>query len=218
MTTTDMINELAATVAKLSDKQRRWLRGQGINAEFMDRAAPLGTARVYPDSPTPGMYEPADCGRGDDGTIDVIVQAVLYRPLSDGETAFRILDLVAWDPRDPARWWLRFGGVATFLNESAIDDAGALDWDEELMGCARPRLRLYATPLDWLRDGARRDGSVLLSDGGRLWRDLFAGVGGVIVNDTDFAAVVYKKLRKRGKTDPLPEVLIDEPGKEEQAA
>lgn len=58
-------------------------------------------------------------------------------------------DLIAFDPRQPGRWWWRTD-TAALLNPEAVDRAE--HYDEQLV--------IHATPLDWLRAGGR--GAVVL--------------------------------------------------------
>ncbi|MBF0251897.1 MAG: hypothetical protein HQL35_14845, partial [Alphaproteobacteria bacterium] len=100
--------------------------------------------------------------------------------------AAEIRELVAFDPRDPGRWWLRLGGERwgpVWLGQDAVDWARA----------EGAPLTLYATPLDWLRAGCR--GAVLLDAGGDLFADLFDGIARIRVPDVAFAAKVYALLR-----------------------
>lgn len=53
-----------------------------------------------------------------------------------------LVDLVAWFPDTPGKWWLRFG-LVVFAGEEAVARASFF----------RKPLRLYETPLDWLRAG-----------------------------------------------------------------
>lgn len=208
MKTSAMIDELTAAAAAITPAQEAWLVAQGVEARVQRRAGAWGRGRVHPDRPDRGLYLPADCRRGAGGTVDVLVQAVLRRPLTAGRGRFCLLDLLAWDPRSPSSWWLRIGGGPLLLGQGALDDAAAEDWDEHLMGGPRPGLRLYPTPLAWLAAGAPDDGAVVLDDGGRPWRDLFAGVERITVAEEAFAAEVHKRLRKRPPAPRLPEVWL----------
>jgi len=218
MKTADLIDELEAAVAAVSAEQMRWFAGQGIDGDVRKRSGPLGRVRLLPDDPVAGLYTPIDCDRGDEGAIDAVVHAVLFWPADGCPEAFRLLDMVAWNPHKPEQWWLRCGGGVTWLGAGAVLNAGDESWDAGLLGSPRPDLRLYPTPLDWLRAGARNDGAVLLDAAGRLWRDVLAGVEKVIVEDVEFAAAVYKQIRKRPPVFKLPEVWVDNIEKHEAAA
>ena len=215
----NLLRELIVAEHIVTAKQRSWFASMGINEDVMSRSGPLGRVRLMPNDPEPGLYTPTDCDRGDDGAVEAVVHAVLSRPLNSRLSGFdNFVDLVAWDPKRPDKWWLRMGGVATWIGAGAIMDAASEDWDEWLYGHPQPGLTLHQTPLDWLKAGARNDGAVVLQDGRRLWRDIFQGVKKITVADTAFADVVYKKIKKRPPTAKLPEVWLDEKIKDEAAA
>lgn len=112
-----------------------WLRGPAIVG-----AAPIETFRD-------GTYQPAP-----DGKFAFVMAANQY-----GDDFFleAIDDLIAWLPSDPSRWWRRHG-VATFLNEQAVDRAR----------CCDESAHLHETPLDWLRVGCR--GAVVIDQAAPL--------------------------------------------------
>lgn len=204
---------MAAMTLLNDDGKFRWLIDQGVSSEILRTGSgPLGAARIYPDQPEKGLFEYADCEHREDDSLDVIIQGVFFHGIHG-----RLLDLVAWNPRRPEQWWLRLGGPLTWIGEGAVLDAAWPYWEEALQGGPQPGLSLYPTPLAWLQCGARNDGAVLLDGGGRLWRDLLAGVEKVSVEDNDFAAHVYKQIRKRPPTFKLPEVWVDGPQKDEAA-
>ena len=92
-----------------------------------------GTARIQPE----GKFYQAD----DNGIMAVII------PIIEGEV---VADLLAFQPSRPDRWWLRLG-VAAYLGGDALGDAVM---DEPV--------RVFRTPLAWLRAGAPADGLVVL--------------------------------------------------------
>ena len=61
-----------------------------------------------------------------------------------------LIDMIAWRPDEPARWWYRQGEVDAVLGIDNLDLAHIEGWP----------ISLHRTPLDWLRAGCR--GAVLL--------------------------------------------------------
>lgn len=95
-----------------------------------------------------------------------------YEPVQDGKPAIilpifdsdELVDLLAFDPREPERWLLRLGGEP-LLGRYALSD--------QLLG--KP-LHVYRTPLSWLKAGC--DGVVIL-DPIRSYIDLATAQYGV---------------------------------------
>ena len=92
-----------------------------------------GTAKIRPDG---DLYQPDD-----DGLEAVVV------PVFDGG---EIADLLAFTLADPARWWTRLGAHWA-LGADALDCLWLCD-----------QLRVYRTPLRWLRAGAPYNGLAIL--------------------------------------------------------
>ena len=92
----------------------------------------VGAAKVRPNGNT---YEPAPDG----------IPAWVIPCMDAGETC----DLIALTT-DPVRWWLRLG-LAAYVGGDALSDA-VLD----------EPVRVFRTPLAWLRAGAPADGLVVL--------------------------------------------------------
>ena len=95
------------------------------------------------------------CGRariqsdGDRYQLDDDGLEVTILPCFDGGET---IDLLAFAPADPANWWLR-RGEAVFVGGDALGDTVM---DEPV--------RVFRTPLSWLRAGAPADGLVVLDD------------------------------------------------------
>ncbi len=117
-------------------------------------------------APTPAqMQELADLGVPQATTIMVGAAKIrpsdsLYEPDLDGEPAWVIpcidggntVDLLAFKCDEPGRWWLRLG-LAAYVGGDALGDA-VLD----------EPVRVFRTPLSWLRAGAPADGLVVVDD------------------------------------------------------
>ena len=94
-----------------------------------------GAAKIRPDG---DLYQPDDDG----------LEAVILPCFDAGETS----DLLAFAPDAPERYWLRLGQAA-YLGGDALGDAVM---DEPV--------RVFRSPLAWLRAGAPADGLVVLDD------------------------------------------------------
>lgn len=92
----------------------------------------IGHARFCKD-PSCERWEPAE---GEAGATEVLIL-----PVHEGET---IIDLVAWRPDRPRRWWLRTGaGMGVVLGHQHHVTA---QWEDTA-------LLLHETPADWLAAG-----------------------------------------------------------------
>ena len=112
------------------------------------KAGNVGVAEI--ETTAEGIYQPAPGGR------KAFIQPVYGEvpppkvPIIDPADPEPI-DLVAWFPGEPARWWLR-RGTAVLLGE--IEVVCAEVYDEPI--------QVRRTPLDWLKAGG--DGIVILAD------------------------------------------------------
>ncbi len=68
-----------------------------------------------------------------------------------------LIDMIAWRPDDPARWWYRQGAVDAVLGAGHLDLAHVEGWP----------ISLHQTPLDWLRADCR--GACLLDHCEARW-------------------------------------------------
>lgn len=120
----------AAAVSAVSQCRLDRLRAIGV--------APDTIARIGMSYPAFGVLngEMESCGRflPGEGAAHVVQPVVEHQEL---------IDLVAWRPGSPMRWGL-VSGLGWLLN---ADSCFATRWDAD-------RLRLHATPLDWLRADA----------------------------------------------------------------
>ncbi len=138
MTALDLGREwLALPDTGLGD--RRLLDQRGVTREAIHRAGGLAVARIrttgrlWVSEPT-GM--PAFILSVWDGPAPSIYQAVVNPVL---------IDMIAWRPDDPARWWYRQGDVDVDLGDGHLDLAHTEGWP----------ITFEPTPLDWLRAGCR---------------------------------------------------------------
>ena len=132
---------------------RRLLERQGVTRDAIHRAGGQAVARIS----TAGrlwMPEPT-------GTPAFIL------PVWDGPAPSIycgvenpvLIDMIAWRPDDPARWWYRQGevDVDVVLGKAHLDLAHTEGWP----------ISLHRTPLDWLRAGCR--GAILLDHCEARW-------------------------------------------------
>lgn len=207
----DLRREFADAEVAMSWTQCRWLfEQQGISGGAWYAAGGWGTARVWPGHN--GTYLPGclDDGRDFQAIILGVWSGLHYTISALYWSDPALIDLLAFDPKDPVRWYLRNGfercGVM-WLGERAIDTAqGLLLSDADKPG----PLRLFGTPLSWLKGGCR--GACLLSpaidDKTLILRDELRGVTAVICDDLDHAEVIDKALKRTYPIPKKPNVLI----------
>ncbi len=122
---------------------RRLLEQHGVNREAVHRAGGLAVARI---GTTGRLWMPEPTG------TPAFVQPVWNGPAPSvycGVENPVLIDMIAWRPDDPSRWWYRTGdGDALGINN--LDLAHVEGWP----------ITFEPTPLDWLRAGCR--GAVLL--------------------------------------------------------
>lgn len=128
---TDLVGECVRAHWNVRDQHRDWLATHGVSPISIYCPPPrlhghfgICRAQFHGD-----LYEPT----GADGE-PVIVMGVSEHPDE------QIIDLVAFQPSDPTRWWLRSGqGVVLGLHNARL----AAFKEEPVF--------VHATPLDWLR-------------------------------------------------------------------
>ena len=209
----DLRREFVAAEVAMSWTQCRWLfELQGISGGAWYAAGGWGTARVWPGHN--GTYLPGCLGDGRDFNAIILgVWSGAHSKLDDFyETWPSLIDLLAFDPKDPSRWYLRNGGErygVMWLGEWALDTAQGL----MLSDADKPGpLRLFRTPLSWLKGGCR--GACLLSpaleDKTLILREALRGTAQVICDDMAHAEAVDKALKRTWPLPKKPKVMIAE--------
>ncbi len=143
--------EMNAAFSRICDRHYRHLEGLGSSlgdlATIGQFQTPIGVARLEmaPD----GLFTPSEAG------LLAYVQPVAEWDSDYGVSD--IVDLVAWRPSEPSRWWWRCGTAF------ALGD-GLLDGDEPVP--------VVGTPLAWLAAGGKAlcilDWSILSP----IWTDM----------------------------------------------
>lgn len=136
---------------------------------------PLGLEKIATEG---SHYQPAEDGR-----------EALILPVADGD----LLDLIAWFPDEPGRWWRRTG-IPDILGEEAV----------RISRHTGERLRLHANPRDWLRDSGY--GAVVLD-----WRgawEWLPQLDRILVDDRHLYREVERVLAPYRRPPPAPEVKI----------
>jgi hypothetical protein len=113
----------------LPDKREAdWLRAQGVLPTALNAwPGPVKVAGI--ETHPPGVFDLADHGR-----------RAFIQPVLCGPQYTDLIDIIAWFPADPARWWmLNYSGEP--LGVDQLDRAEI----------KREPLVLRRTPLDWLR-------------------------------------------------------------------
>ncbi len=138
----DLVREWLA-LPGIGHGDRRLQEQQGVTREAIHRAGGMAVARIgttgrlwMPEpTGTPTFILPVWAGPAPS------IYSIIESPV--------LIDMIAWRPDDPSRWWYRTGEGDT-LGIDNLDLAHAEGWP----------ISLHRTPLDWLRAGCR--GAVLL--------------------------------------------------------
>lgn len=120
-----------------------------------------------------------------DGVEAVVIEA-------RGADSVEVVDLVAWLPANPGRWWTVLG-AATVLGEAFAASPTS--------GFGGAPLRLHRTPLAWLQAGC--DGAVILDPnrGGRWLMDLDHAA--IAAEDADHAAEIDAMRLATAQRQPI---------------
>lgn len=157
-----------------------WWQSAGLPLS-LPRMGLAGAARIRPAED--GWYTPAKMGDPD------TTRAVTWVATGGIDTG-RVLDIVAMDPGDPARWWRRAGSAELLPSEMQ------LEWLGE--GAA---IRLFEYPLEWLRAGCPPGGFCVLDWQSRAGQclafDIDAGRFKVACDSDDHAARLRALVRPR---------------------
>lgn len=183
----DLAAEWAAATAAVRQKHLDVLTNKhGIPAPvILDR---LGVARVRVEGDT---YEPDDDG------AEVVQVACFASPprLPDGRwrAPNEIIDLIAFRPAEPGRWWSRCGIIAA-LGEEMLSDF-SLD-----------PVRVWREPLAWLRSGATGICPVT-SDPGAV-RDVLLRLPGIVAEDVAHGREIERLMARHWNR--LPPIYVAE--------
>ena len=176
-----LMNELFAAVESGDADERIGLfKRLGISGRaVVATGAFLATQHIRPLSGPDGLYEP------DEGGIEGIVVPV-YDSLYDNHL---LVDLAAFIPEAPERWWLRVGN-GVLLGADVVDKAEFFD----------EPVHLYPSPLAWLQNECR--GACALD-----WPRAALHLGDIkqIVTDYETACRLDEALAR-----PSPEILVQE--------
>ena len=172
----------------LDENAWNWLIRQGVSHPARLAAGNVGVAEI--ETTGDGLYQPAPGGQ------PVFVQPV-YGAVRPPEVPIvdpadpEPVDLVAWHPKVPARWWLR-RGIAVLLGEIEIVHAEVYD----------EPIQVHRTPLDWLKAGG--DGIVLLTDPA----DAFSYLRGLKIVAEDVSHGLELERRLRPPVPELPHIFV----------
>ena len=194
-----------------TDCQLAWLHDQGVPTETLVCAGGIWVADVITDDF--GRFEITEDGLGHFKALVLGAFTQSWAERKQGPWDLpECLDLVAFNPREPTKFYRRRGS-AEFLGEWNVYYARN-PWpgvNSDTDGV----LRLYQTPLDWLRAGC--DGAVVLepvlgmgvsAESDKLLRDLLWGIERIVCDDDVHASLVFSCLRRRHPPLPLPEVYV----------
>lgn len=149
----------------------------------------LGVARVRAQGDT---YEPDA-----DGVEAVLIASFAAPPrLSDGRwrAPNPVVDLIAFRPAEPARWWSRCGIVAA-LGEEMIGDFS----DDPVP--------VWRDPLAWLRSGAA--GICPVSPDPAAVRDVLLRLPGIVAEDVAHGREIERLMARHWNR--LPPIYVAEP-------
>ena len=130
---------------------RRLLGQHDVTREAIHRAGGLAVARI---STVGRLWMPEPTG------TPAFILPIWDGPapsIYSGAENPVLIDMIAWRPDDPARWWYRQGEVDVVLGIDNLDLAHTEGWP----------ISLHRTPLDWLRAGCC--GAVLLDHCEACW-------------------------------------------------
>lgn len=175
----DLLTEFAPMASRAA-QCANWLAGQGIGRDIVCRpgASVVGVCRALIEG---------DRWQPDPDGVPAIIVPVSY---SYGPCELDPIDLVAWQPGSPERWYLRTG-YGTVLGEVDIDRA--MNFEEPLV--------LYQSPLDCLK--ANREVCVL--DWSSSLSLYFGNVQWVIADRMEVARKLKRKLDGE-RCWPMPDI------------
>lgn len=169
-------SEMRAARNALDIRYQTWLREHGVSdSAIMGWPGPMGCSCI--ETHPMGMFDFSETG------YRAFIQPILSGP--------DIIDLVAWFPSRPERWWTRrYSG-----NPLGIDQLDRAEIEGE------PVL-LHRTPLDRLR--ADGDGVVALD--WKMTANQLRNIPVIITGDPDFGHEVRQRLTQPNM--PCPEIRV----------
>lgn len=165
----DLPAELVAALDGRTESVVDWLHQHGVADSTMHEwPGPVGVSLIEVSTKS-GTYQPTEHG-----------EPAIVHPVHDDGPYSDIIDVVAWRPSEPARWWLRTG-AAIMLGEHAVRHAYVYE---------RP-LSIHRTPLRWL--AAYGNGAVILD--WRACRPELMEMVGFQAEDFDHGIEIQRTLR-----------------------
>ena len=167
--------DLLGTYNRLDDASRTWLHRRDVARETMLMwPGPIGVADI--EVHELGIFSFADAGR-----------RAFVHPVRSGDSDSEIIDVIAWMPESPSRWW-------TLCNTGwAIGDEQlhhAEFWNEPVL--------LHPNPLAWLAaDGV---GAVVMD--WSMSSSTLRSVPCIITDDSVFGREVQRRLTMPVQTCP----------------
>lgn len=180
---TDILHEWA-TIGVDCEAWRK-MEAFGIPWETLNRCGDPLPVRVRTDG---SYFEPSD----PDGTV-MLVQPVFAGPIPSIFVPVDepcLVDLIAYSPREPGRWFWRRGEHGLVLGDENLERA-------ELF--SEP-VRVHRNPLEWLRSGGE---GVCVLDGSAHTMDRLRHVGAIIASDVEHGVELEKRLRRLTRCPPI---------------
>ena len=178
----DLAQEFNAAMRKGFVLSVKWFKRRGVTAKTL-YLNPVGIDLI--DTTLDGTYQPFP-----DGKLAFIMPANCY-----GNFGEDIDDLIAWEPKNPTRWWLRLG-IGRVLNHDAI--GAAASW--------RFPLALRQSPFDWLRAGGDLDAGAVILDRNADLRTLLADVPKVVAASYEHGIEIERQIERRSPR--LPRIIL----------
>lgn len=174
MTSGELLDEFVTLTLRPNGAEIAWLRRQGVRGwSPLTGSIQRGNIEVHET-----LFD-----FGPNGSPAFI------HPIFDGDGD--VIDLIAWRPSAPSRWWLRTG-IATMLGEVAVHACYVHE----------SPLRLHRTPLNWLR----RSGWGAVPLDWQCARFDLMEIADFIAEDLQHGIEIEDQLR--GPARPLPRIRV----------
>ena len=173
-------DDLLDAYRRLDNSARAWLMRQGVSTEAMlMHPGPVGVADI--EIHDPGIFDIADFG----------MRAFLH-PIYSGGFGSEIIDVIAWMPSNPYRWWtLEYTGWA--LGDDQL--FAAEFWNEPIL--------LHPTPLAWLA----ADGIGVVVNDWIMSSPALRSIPCIVTEDAEFGREVQRRLTMPMRSCPEIRVL-----------